>query len=405
MSDCVVDTGPGALHAEARLHEDSKAQGVRPKLLFVGAFPPPGHPTVGGNVSDCAALLGSSLQRRVELILLDSTEEPGRRTFMQRLSRAMRRAAKFVVLVRRERPTAVLLLASYGFGYVEKSLLAAYARAVGVPAMLSIRSGHFIDQCRGSAAFRLLASILLKAPTLLVAQGARWQEFFSSTFGIPAERCPVVEPWVATEEVLEVGRTRVNRVSSPVVLLFLGALERSKGIFELVEAFARVRADPGVPDAVLVLGGGGSLSGELRALVESRRLSGAVRFGGVLTGAVKLQHFREADLFVLPSYTEGLPNAMIEAMAAGLPVLVTPVGSIPDVIVHGSNGWLVSPRDAAALEVGLRRLMKDSALRARLGAEAHRLAAIRYTPEGAAERLEQLTRDSLPGAGIANRDQ
>ncbi len=376
---------------------------ARPKLLFVGAFPPPGSTFHGGNVSDCQALLASSFPRRVQLLLVDSSEGTEPLTRWQRAARAGRRAARFARLVRSERPAAALLLASSGLSFVEKSLLVAYARAAGVPSLLSVRSGHFIDRSRDSAPFRALAWVLLRAPARLVCQGRRWQELFRDRFGLPVERCPVVDAWVATEELLQVGRRRGAAPGQPATLLYLGALEPAKGLLELLAAFAGLHGDPAWRGATLVLGGEGPLRAELERRVEALGLREAVRFEGFVSGAAKLRCLQEADVFVLPSHTEGLPNAMIEAMAAGLPVVVTPVGSIPDVIVHDENGCLVPVRDPAALEGELRRLLASGPRRARLGREAHRVAAARFSPEGAAVRLEQLVREVSRGPSPAAR--
>ena len=366
---------------------------ARPKLLFLGAFPPPGSGVVGGNVTDCEALLASSFSQRFELLLVDNSDGANEFGFLRRLGRACLRAAKFVRLLHANRPDAVFLLASYGFGFFEKSLLVVYARAFGVPSLLSIRSGHFIDECHRSVAFRAAAWVLLRAPARLVCQGRRWQELFRDRFGLGAERCPVVDAWVATKELLEIGQARGGAPRRPLTLIFLGSLVRAKGIYELLEAFARLRSDPTLPELVLVVVGEGPERAELGRWVEERGVAGAVRFPGLLLGAAKARALAEADLFVLPSYTEGLPNAMIEAMAAGLPVIVTPVGSIPDVIVQGENGCLVPARDPAALEVVLRDLINSPETCARMGREAHRVAEARFSPEQAAARLEALVRE------------
>lgn len=368
----------------------------RSRLLFVGTFPPPGSAVQGGNAADCHALLGSSLPRRMELLLVDSSAGSGPQTLWRRLARAGKRIVRFVRLVHSARPDAVLLLASYGLGFVEKSLLALYARFFGIPSLLSVRSGHFIDQCHQSRAFRAAAWLLLRAPARLVCQGRRWQELFQTRFGLPRGRCPVVDAWVATDELLRLGRERRTGPRVPVTILYLGALERAKGLLELLEAYSRIRADPSLAESVLVIGGEGPLSDELRRRVRELGLEPSVRFAGLLAGEARSRSFAEADLFVLPSHTEGLPNAMIEAMAAGLPVVVTPVGSIPDVIVHGENGCLVAARDPAALERELRRLIASPELRSGMGREAHRLAASRFSPEGAAERIEALVHELAP---------
>ena len=140
----------------------------------------------------------------------------------------------------------------------------------------------------------------------------------------------------------------------------------------------------------LTLAGQGSALEEARSWVQSRGLDAHIVFAGWIAGAEKISLYATADIFVLPSYAEGLPNAMIEAMAAGLPVVVTPVGSIPDVIVDNSNGLVVPPRDVPALTNALDYLSKAPEERKRLGSAAHELARERFGVERAAEALAQL---------------
>jgi glycosyltransferase involved in cell wall biosynthesis len=367
----------------------------RPKLLFVGAFPPPDSPITGGNVTACRALLSSSFRERLELVLVDSSREAAPAALLVRAFRAARRAPRFLAAFHREKPDAVLLFASFGMSFLEKALYAAYANALGVPSLLSVRSGHFMDQCRRSRGFRPVAAMLLRAPARLICQGERWQEFFGSTFAIPRSRCPVVDAWAASEDLLRIGRERGTRQGDRVRLLFLGTLEWFKGLAELLEALERLRLDPAVPPLELVIAGRGSAEQELRRIVERRGLDSVVRFAGLLSGREKVDALRRSDVFVLPSHTEGLPNAMIEAMAAGLAIVVTPVGSVPDVIVDGENGVLVPPRDPTALAKGLARVASSVELRTRIALEAHRVASARFSLENGAASLERIIREAI----------
>lgn len=368
-----------------------------PKLMFVGAFPAPDSRVMGGNVADCRALLASSFPNRVELVTLDSSRQ-GPARLWTRLRIASRRAVRFLRMFHGEEPDAMLLFASFGFSFAEKALYAAYARAHGVPALLSLRSGHFMDQCRRSLVFRVLARALLAAPARLVCQGRQWQDFYSRTFGLPPARCPIVDAWVATEDLLELGRIRPRERKRVTRFLFLGNLVELKGVLDLLEAVRRMKVDPDLPEFEVVFGGEGALAGELKRRTAAYGLSSVVQLPGQVVGAAKLEAFRAADVFVLPSRTEGLPNAMIEAMAAGLPVVVTPVGSIPDVVVDGENGFLVPPGDVSALERVLHRLLTSPEARDRAGRAAHALAAARHSTEQAAVRIEHLVREVIAEA-------
>src|SRR5882724_7582498 len=141
--------------------ESVQSAARRMKLLFVGAFPPSSRRVAGGNVSDCRALLASSFPGLVDLILLDSTQVyvPAP-TLPRRAWRAAQRLARFLWLFETRRPDALLIFASSGLGFLEKAMFVVYGRLRRVPSLFSIRSGHFMDQCRASKTFRRIARIL-----------------------------------------------------------------------------------------------------------------------------------------------------------------------------------------------------------------------------------------------------
>jgi glycosyltransferase involved in cell wall biosynthesis len=293
----------------------------------------------------------------------------------------------FVRLLHSRKPDAVLLFASGGFSFLEKATYTAYARLFGVPSLLSIRSGHFLDQCRRSASFRMVARLLLSAPALLLCQGEQWQRFFVTELGLEASRCPILDNWVATAPLLRIGRERHADSGAPLRIVFLGCLEKFKGIYDLLGALVALHADPRMPRFELALAGDGSERRAAEEFVRQRGLESVVTFLGWVRGDDKLRLLASSSVFVLPSHTEGLPNAMIEAMAAALPVVVTPVGSIPDVIRDGMNGRIVPPKDPVALAQALGELIRDAEARSRLGAAAYDEAVARFTVEKAADRL------------------
>jgi glycosyltransferase involved in cell wall biosynthesis len=92
----------------------------------------------------------------------------------------------------------------------------------------------------------------------------------------------------------------------------------------------------------------------------------------------------------LPSYAEGLPMSVLEAMAAGCPVVATNVGGMPDLITNGVDGLLVPPGDPDALAAALQRILRDHAFAQQLGNAARQTIANRYTAERSLERLEQM---------------
>jgi glycosyltransferase involved in cell wall biosynthesis len=142
------------------------------------------------------------------------------------------------------------------------------------------------------------------------------------------------------------------------------------------------------PDATFTFAGDGPRRDALETLARALGVSGRVRFLGECRDVAPV--LAAADLFVLPSRSEAFPNAVIEAMAAGLPVVVSNVGGIPEVVRHGENGLLVPPDDHAALTGAVLGLMDRRQDAAALGAAARRDVARDYTIDRMVERFEDL---------------
>jgi glycosyltransferase involved in cell wall biosynthesis len=173
-------------------------------------------------------------------------------------------------------------------------------------------------------------------------------------------------------------------------LLFLGEVARHKGVLELARSFAQVRRQ--FPRLKLVYGGTGSALQEVRDLTAELELGSRVQLTGWLEAERKRAAFAGATIFVLPSYVEGMPMALLEAMSCGLPTIATAVGGVPEIITHEANGLLIPPGDTAALAAAIARLMSDPQLRQRLGDAARATVAERFSLDTAVRRLLEFYR-------------
>lgn len=131
-----------------------------------------------------------------------------------------------------------------------------------------------------------------------------------------------------------------NAAREPIVL-FLGRLEREKGVFDLLEAVADI-ADH-APGIRLVLCGAGSAKEVLQQLAEQRGIGSLVEFPGWVDGQAKADLLQRAGVFVLPSYAEGMPMAVLEAMVATIPVVASRVGAVAEMLEDGASGFVVEP--------------------------------------------------------------
>ncbi|MCZ2858457.1 glycosyltransferase family 4 protein [Blastococcus sp. VKM Ac-2987] len=191
----------------------------------------------------------------------------------------------------------------------------------------------------------------------VVVLGRPWARLVADELHVPAAKVHVVHNGVAdgAPPVTPWPAGRRKRV------VLLGRLDEGKGVPELLRAFERLDA---VPDVELVLAGAPADPGVV-ALVEEavRARPGRITHAGLLprTRAQELLH--EAYLLALPSHAEGLPMVVIEAMSRGVPAVTTPVGAMEELVTHGSNGFLVQPRDVDGLAEHLLRLLGSEELR------------------------------------------
>lgn len=152
------------------------------------------------------------------------------------------------------------------------------------------------------------------------------------------------------------------------ILMTVGRLHRQKGHRYLFQAISKVQKK--IPEVKLLVIGEGEEENNLKNLAESLDLTDQIIFAGLRFDVEKILSI--AELFILPSLWEGMPNALLEAMAAGKPVVATDVGGIPELVVHGETGLLVSPEDSDALADAIIDLLQDR-LKAKEMGEAGRV--------------------------------
>ena len=200
--------------------------------------------------------------------------------------------------------------------------------------------------------------------------------------GIPAaqiavEHMPLRALGPVPPETAAALRSSLGIAADAAILLSVGRLSKEKGHAELLRALAVVR-DAGQRKVHLLLAGDGPERAALETLRAELRLTETVHFLGHQANV--RPYYGIADLFVLPSHSEGSPNVLLEAIDADVPIVATAVGGIPEIVENEVSALLVNREDEAALAAAIRRLLEDEALRERLRSKA-RLVLVRHTPE------------------------
>ncbi|MEO7742487.1 MAG: glycosyltransferase family 4 protein [Usitatibacter sp.] len=193
--------------------------------------------------------------------------------------------------------------------------------------------------------------------------------------------------------------TIVTKTRDPLRLLYIGRIAREKGLYEALQGM-RLALELGV-DARLTLAGAGVEEARLRRYTVALGIAPRVTFVGPVFGADKANLMAGADVMLLPSYSEGLPYALLEAMAAGLPVIATPVGAIPDVVTSGIHGHLVPPRDGKAIAEALAIMAGDRERIGWMSRACRRRVQAAYSIERVAREFEGRYREALGDMVVA----
>lgn len=189
----------------------------------------------------------------------------------------------------------------------------------------------------------------------------------------------------------EAENSEPSRPPGPCELLFVGRLDAVKGVVVLFDAVASLLAAG--TDLRLTLVGDGPQRAELERRATALGIAGSVTFAGYRNQVEVQQHLRDSDVFVLPSFAEGVPVSLMEAMAMSLPVVATNVGGVTELVRDGLNGFVVAPGDPVALEAAIADLAADDDLRRRMGAVGRSTVRADFDSLTEARRLVTLFRD------------
>jgi glycosyltransferase involved in cell wall biosynthesis len=288
----------------------------------------------------------------------------------------------------------VLLLhahAASGASFWRKACFLLPAFLFRVPTVLHIHAGPFPDfyqECKRPA--RAAVRAVLNRVDRVVVVSNKLKEFVESICanrGVVTIYNPMPLPPLADFG----GR-------APAQVLFLGRLGRGKGTYDLLQAVRQVAArHPGIK---LVLGGDGELE-RTRATSRALGIDANVELLGWVGGRAKAQLLASATVCVLPSYSEGLPMSVLEAMSAGLAVIATAVGGIPEVVTDGIEGRLVPPGDVDALAAALDRVLSDEEERRRMGMAGRTRAENVFSSSRVVPLIESMYRQlGAPAPGL-----
>jgi glycosyltransferase involved in cell wall biosynthesis len=340
------------------------------RVLMIG----PGEEVIGG-ISAVAKTLVPALEEQVDLLYLPTVRrrpvrESGRIS-PRNLALAVSQYARFLCALHRFRPHVIHLHTSQGVAWLKDTFFILVGKAYRCHVVLHMHGGNFDELYNKNARFvQYYTRRVMRLTDAVIAVSAEWRRRLAHI--VPIDRVFTFRNCIAVDAFLP---RFSHRSTNGAQVLFLGAIGSGKGAFDLLEAMGRLKTRG--CSLHLWVAGYEERDGDLaraRTRLEELHLEDTCQLVGTVRGAKKAQLLSEASLFVLPSYHEGLPMAILEALAAGLAVVATPVGGIPEVIEDGYNGFLVTPGDVEALAEKLAILANDRYLCEVMGRRSRKIA-------------------------------
>ena len=293
---------------------------------------------------------------------------------------------RFTMLLMQRRVALLHVHSAQHTSFWRKSIFVLVAFAAGGPVIFHLHGCEFMkfyNEGCGRIGKRFIRYILAKS-SIVIALSTQWVQNIERI----SRKAHVV--CVYNSVIVPAVQGALPQKKRQPILLFLGRLGSRKGTYDLLEALVRVKDK--IPNVILKLGG----DGELEQVMDRAKELGVERnieILGWVRGDQKRSLLNEAAIYILPSYNEGLPMGILEAMSVGLPVISTTVGGIPDAIDSGIDGMLIEPGDVDGLAHAIERLLHDADFRQGMGNAAREKVVHNFSAEKVIPQLENLYRE------------
>lgn len=363
-----------------------------PSLMIVGSFPK--KPIFGGIQQSCKLIIDSSFFSDVNVIQFDSSQISNPPpAFIIRFFLAFFRLIRFAFKIFTHNPKVTLIFCSDGFSALEKGIMVLISKISGAQPLIFPRAGNLIYQIENFPFFKRIIKYLF-AEAIFLAQGENWKLFASQKLHISEKRIKVLHNWTATEKLLLIGENRKNESQSDVVsFLFVGWLEKEKGVIETLNSIKILKDKK--HSLFFTFIGNGKLMKSAKDFISKNKLEDFIKFEGWKPNNQLNEYYKSADVFVLPSWSEGMPNALIEALSCGLASITTNVGMIPNYLKDNHSALLINPKSTEELTIAIEKLILDENLKLKLSINGYKVAKKYFSSEKGLKSLSELIKNEI----------
>ncbi len=364
------------------------------KLLIVGSFPSSDKKIYGGIAKSCKILLESETFLKYEIDTIDSSQTNPAPIIIIRIISAFKRIVNLFYKLTFTKPKLIIIFCSDGASAVEKGLMILISKLYNIPSLIFPRAGNLINQVNNSKLFLNIIKFMFKRADIFLCQGNSWANFAEKKLRLDNEKIKIIDNWTATDDLIQIGEKReINSNKGTIKILFVGWLEKEKGVEELLISLNNLNKTN--INFKMIFIGNGSMMNYCRLFIHKNNLSELVELKGWLNPEEIINYYTTSDLFVLPSWQEGMPNSIIEALSCGLPIITTSVGVIPDYLTNNTNALIVKPKSIKDLEIAIQRAISDIYLRKKLSKNGFLVAKSLFLSKTSLEKFSILINNTI----------
>ena len=344
----------------------------------------PGPRTLGGITAVVDNYSKSTFLRQNDCTYFGTSTEGGR---CVKFAYTLLRLFDFIILAAVKRPGVVGIHTGSGISFFRKSLFGLAARMLCIPVVYHVHPSHFYDfYVSGRSLKKVYVRNVLALSEALVFLTEDMANKFRIEF--PDKKIFVLPNPVDVSAYQAVPRSPMEK---NYTILFLGWIIAGKGVYDIVDIIHDVVEM--YPSAQFIFAGNKEVE-TLRAKIRECGVEKNASVLGWVQGDEKIKLLRSSRILLLPTYTEGIPNVLLEAMASGLPAITTAVGGIPSIFTEGINGYYIAPGNRGDLKAMILKLLSDFLECERLS-RSTQAASHKYDVETVGAKLEKIYRTIL----------
>lgn len=338
----------------------------------------PARNVMGGISSVVNCYFETSLIHRVNLTYIESHCDGSK---IKKLFKAIISYFKFIYILVSTKIDIVHIHTSYNMSFYRKTAFFLIAKFFLKNIILHVHSGRFDSFCNKNKFNKYLVRMIFQHSKVIIALSNYWKDIFlnySDNKNVKVIYNPInIEKYSST----------LDKKSTEIIFVFMGVLNKAKGVYDLLDVIEKLIIK--YKNIKFKLCGNGQLD-EVRTIIKKKEMNEYIELTGWIGEKEKIRTLRESDIFVLPSYIEGLPMSILEAMASGLPIISTNIGGIPEAVINGENGFIIEAGDKESLYEKSLLLIGSEELRYKMGNANSKILKMKFSSELIASQLVEV---------------